>query len=695
MDNLDRSSIESAVTEAYGGKPVARAAPVESQPSGGGSMDEFSADSINNAVNEAYAPSTGKAGIKSQLKDTSPDLTPLREGAANLVTGMGASILGGYHGIYKVMEGLKSGKPLADAIADAAPAVAETQDALTYQPKTEGGQGVSKVLQFPGRVIGEGARVIGNTVNDVTERPALAAAVETGINALPAAFMKRGGRPPVTVENASGEALPTTPRTTPELPAYMRREQVPPPVVAQPVGEAVPVQPIAPGMQIPAAGAPAKSQPLPTLAEAIKSQNATKATGATNESATTAAARHDEAASLPVPIELTEGQATGNIHQLSWEKNHRGEGTPLGDRFNQQATALKQNLDAIRTKLAPDINVSGEAIGQGIVDSYKTADAIARQQVSAKYKALADANGGELPLSGADFVSAADSALKAKNATRFLPAEIRGILDDVRDSGAMSFNDFENYRTILATASRSAKDGNIAKAIGAVRKTLENLPMPEGMEHLKPLADEARLAAKQRFDRIKADPAYKAAVADADSVPMGEPSPLADRFVTKYVVNGTGAGVQNMMKNVGSDTTVAQLIRAGVMDDLRDAAGVDLRTGELRSGNLSQTGLNKAITALGAKRGLVFDPTVAGTIDTLGRVARYTQEQPAGSYVNNSNTLVGQIADKAKTVAEGAINMKTAGSGGTIIRRAIDSHKNRKAVEKALAPRAGTKLGDL
>jgi hypothetical protein len=65
--------------------------------------------------------------------------------------------------------------------------------------------------------------------------------------------------------------------------------------------------------------------------------------------------RHIEADSLPVPVRLTKGQATGDVVQLSQEQNRRGKDTELAYRFNEQNKALIENVQEIRNRAAPDV----------------------------------------------------------------------------------------------------------------------------------------------------------------------------------------------------------------------------------------------------------------------------------------------------------------------------------------------------
>ena len=101
----------------------------------------------------------------------------------------------------------------------------------------------------------------------------------------------------------------------------------------------------------------------------------------------------------------------------------------------------------------------------------------------------------------------------------------------------MTFEQFEAMRTNLATEIRRAErsgDGNAAMAASIVRDALEGLPLKAEAQQFKGLADTARGLAKARFDALKKDPAYKAAVDDA--VP-------ADKYFDKFVVNGVNKNI--------------------------------------------------------------------------------------------------------------------------------------------------------
>jgi hypothetical protein len=398
--------------------------------------------------------------------------------------------------------------------------------------------------------------------------------------------------------------------------------------------------------------------------------------------------RHIEADTLPVPVRLTEGQATGDIVKLSNEQNRRGKDPALAQRFNEQNGQLVENLGLIREKAAPDVyGTKTIENSQGIIDAYKSMDSAKTADISKAYKALEDANGGQFPVDGKALATNAEAMLGKKLKSEFLPSSIKSQLERFKSGEPMTFEQFEAMRTNLAAEIRKAErsgDGNAAQASSIVRQALEDLPMQgSAAAALKPLADSARLLAKQRFDMLKKDPAYKAAVDDI--VP-------ADKYIDKFVINGVNKNINTMVQNLGKDSSAHQHMAAGTVNWLKDKAGIVDETG-----NFSQAGYNKALKKLDDVKNLqeIFNPDAASQLKTLGNVARYTQAQPRGAFVNNSNTLVGAMADKAAYAMEQGANIVGGGKMGipigSMIRSRVQQYKATKETEKALETGAGTK----
>lgn len=600
----------------------------------------------------AVAPPSDHGAPATQQPETWWDkLKGLGEAAASTASGMVAGVIGPTAGL---AYGLTHGYGSPQGVKNASDVAANVSDAMTYQPKTQAGQ---RYTQNVGDAVNNSGIAALAPISEISALGSIA----------PAAIDQIKGTIPIS--NITQDVAHIDPTMKPRVKLNIDGSQTPiqqaPPITAsgpQSVGAA------ASSYSQQAAASGASPEMVAAIAKAEEN-------GQLNS---TAAARHIEASSLPVPVDLTAGQATGDVNILSHEQNTRGAQPGLAERFNGQNGQLIENINAIRDQAAPDVfGANHVENGQSVINSYLAKDDLANTDISAKYQALKDANGGDFPLKGSDFVNSADAALKADNVTRFLPPEVGGILGDLRDGGPMTVNDFENYRTILAQQARKAArsgDGTAEHAINVVRNSLESIPMSDEAAAIKPLADAARSAAKARFDALREDPAYNAAV-------NGTVAP--DDFIHKFVVNGKVGDVGIMQANLADDQSAAQAIASGAINHLKNRAGVGND-----AGNFSQAGYNKALQAMAPKLNALVPPEQAQQLQTLGNVSRYTTEQPRGAYVNNSNTLVGSMANSAKELGLGVLNAKTYGASG-LIRNKLAERAASKSAAKSLEVGAG------
>lgn len=424
-----------------------------------------------------------------------------------------------------------------------------------------------------------------------------------------------------------------------------------------------------------AAAAPKLTNVSPELRTAI-SKTAQKTGGAINPEVL---ARHIEADTLPVRVKLTEGQATQDPVLISQEMNLRGARPELAARFDEQNKQLGENVRALRDEAGPDVfTTNAVEHADTIIAAYKAKDAAAQKVIGEQYKALRDANGGEFPVDARALLDSASAQLHQNLLFDHAPSAVMSTLKRLAENGRMTFENFESMRTNLARIQRSpSADGNEKAAAGVIREAMEQLPLAGGAAALKPLADRARASARAHFQALEADPAYKAAVTDA--VP-------ADRFVSRYVINGSRDEVALMRQNLADDATATQTMGVAVLDHLRDAA----RLNPHYEGNFASASFNKALEGLSPKMRSLLSPKTAEQLERLGTVARYTTFQPRGSYVNNSNTLVAGLANAGASAAEGAVNVAAHGIPiGTWGRRALENVASRRKAEQAIKPGAG------
>ena len=422
-----------------------------------------------------------------------------------------------------------------------------------------------------------------------------------------------------------------------------------------------------------ASAAPRMSSVSPGLQQAVV-DTARKTGGAVNAETLN---RHIEADSLPVKIQLTPGQASQEPALISSEMNNRARTPGLPDLLDRQNKALTQNIEAIRDNVGPDVHTTNQVEhGDTLIKTYVDKGAAADAETSAAYKELRDANGGKFPVDVKQLYGNAAGSLHQQLLFEHAPKQLAQ-LEQLAKSGDMNFEQFEAMRTTLARTMRSSSDANEVAAAGVIRGEMEKLPLQGEAAQLKPLADKARSLAKAQFDAVEADPAYKAAL--SGKVP-------ADQFVHRFITGPTATrdGVALMRENLAHDPVATQTMGVAALDHLRQSAGID----PMGNGNFGQARFNKALTTLDPKLQSLVDPRTAEHLSTLGNVARYTQAQPKGSFVNNSNTFVAALGEHAATAAENLVNAKT-GIGGTLIRKAVEKRQAGKLAQKTMTPYGG------
>jgi hypothetical protein len=182
-----------------------------------------------------------------------------------------------------------------------------------------------------------------------------------------------------------------------------------------------------------------------------------------------------------------------------------------------------------------------------------------------------------------------------------------------------------------------------------VRQALEDLPLLQEAQGLKSIADQARSAAKERFDALRADPAYDAAVNGA--------SP--DTFMEKHVFSKTAPAsqIQLMRDTFGEGSVGALNIESALINHLREKGGL------VEKSNVSQATYNKTLKALEEKLKAGAKPETVEDLRVLGDVLYKTKAQPAGSFVNNSNTFVAELAQQGGGMITGAADVALAAKG--------------------------------
>ena len=395
--------------------------------------------------------------------------------------------------------------------------------------------------------------------------------------------------------------------------------------------------------------------------------------------------RLKKASELPVPVELTAGQAAQDPVLISRERNERGFKEQHAQRFNEQNRALQENANIIKQNAAPNISTTDYvADAENLIDTVKSIKEANKAKTQEAYKALEDAAGGKFPIDGKKFANNTIQKLTSEDRLDYLPSTIKNKLDSYASgSKEMNFNLFENLRSDLAAEMRKADragDGNMKHVLGVVRDQLENLPMQEGDAALKGLADNARKTAKADFDLEKANPLY--------SKVLNESADSKD-FIQNFVIRSKNADFMKSIDLLKNDPIALEHLRSGTMDYI-------IRESTDASGNFSSAKFQKAIENLNVNKKLdALFGEHSQQLQDLADVAKIVEARPKGSFVNESNTATA-LGSMAKQY------------GGELIRRipvvgavvepaaqVLQQRKINKEIKKSLNPKPKTKLSDI
>lgn len=366
-----------------------------------------------------------------------------------------------------------------------------------------------------------------------------------------------------------------------------------------------------------------------------------------------------DAAALPVPIHLSRGQASRDPMQFAWEHRvagQQGVGEPLSDLMSAQNRALIENLNSLGASRATQ---PFEA-SQQIIKHIEGVDEALRGQVNEAYKLVRNSAGRPARVSTEGFVSAAKNRLtggnpelaKLSNLADFLPVAIRDQYNDIATGKVpLTVDTIQFFDRAWGGIQRGAPDDTTATAIGALRKALNEAPVDDalGKESMQAY-NAAKALAKQRFDMIDANPAYKAIV---DGTKRAEP----DKFFQNFIAGANVSELKALKQLIGPDNT--SMLQDTLVGNLKRVA---LNRASDENGVFSQAAYNKVLQdPVQAPRLREIFANDMSRLDQLYRVGRVSENLikiPAASKVNTSNTAsagANIVRDVAKSEAGQAI----------------------------------------
>jgi hypothetical protein len=427
---------------------------------------------------------------------------------------------------------------------------------------------------------------------------------------------------------------------------------------------------------------------------------------------------HNKFAQVDPDFVPTEGQALQDVAKLSDEYNTKAKpgNEALRAKFEQRDPMLIKGFNNIKEQFAPDHSgVKQEGKANNILEEVKTNNVdVDNRNIKNAYEALNNTNGEFV----VDMQVAAKDALekiaKSKRTNR-IPKEMRDTLEAYA-SGEYTGNaiDFENLRTDTASDIRKAQkagDGAQEHVLSTIRNSFEDLPM-KGEEAIafKEKADIARTLFKRQKDLLNPEkPTYNKlyAMAYEDNRTPAEillgnvPHPGANKFFENFVTGSktTPADLSRMLELVGKDSPAHQELIAGLVDHLKQKAGViDDK------GNVSQKALRKELNNIGSRLDLIAGPEIANRLRNIGDVAELSEHvrNQGGGSANVSQTAITSereaaqkaIKEAAFGLGEAALNFKTGGVSGIVspVFKSMFEAKKLKAAAEAEALAQQNKL---
>lgn len=346
------------------------------------------------------------------------------------------------------------------------------------------------------------------------------------------------------------------------------------------------------------------------------------------------------------PVQITREQNLARMGANTADAELQG----LARVYNQNNARMVDRLQTMGAQRGDLFAAGDQAVG-----AINARDAAWQRRVSDLYTQARNMPGGDIPLDRKTLVDNIFANLARENKMAFLPESIGNMLNDISlgqvTRGGQTFqvpfnvNALDNLMTSIAAAQRSTTDGNTRAALSLVRQAIDNTPItpvktnfggaqvvtpqtaatmrtadqaaPEFMQAL----NNARAEARARFD-------WREGTRPVDAVISGmEP----DNFIKRFVLNGTVADAAAVAGEANRPAVRDAIVRH-IYDQATGGAAPEVA-------KVSQSSLNKAINNIGERKlALFFDADEIAQLRSLGRVASYTQVQPTGSAVNNSNS---------------------------------------------------------
>lgn len=331
-------------------------------------------------------------------------------------------------------------------------------------------------------------------------------------------------------------------------------------------------------------------------------------------------------------VQPTLGQLTRKPEQFSWEMNKRAAVPELATRFGEQNQRLVQIMDEMRAQAGP--KVDAYSAGQSVSGALKKYDEGLSKEVSEAYGAFRASTGARADVPMAPIARTAGEVIDTFGKENVPPA----VLSKLKGFGVFGGKQTKVFDVLEADKLLKVINANYdpmnrpqAAALDALRRGLkeaiDQTPVPEAGPSAE-LLKTALKKASERFQLLDDVPALKASSLD-DVTP--------EKFVQQYLQRGSVDEAKKLVGLLGPEER--GVLRGQVLDVVRSKALTRADSSEFAK--FSQSGYRDALQEIGDRKlQLLFSPDEIAQMKRLARVSSSIQVQPAGAWVNNSNTAV-------------------------------------------------------
>jgi hypothetical protein len=589
-----------------GAQPAWAADPVVAQTA----ATESATDQPKQSLWDRYKNSTmGKIGPLSVI-----------EPVMSLGSGLVATPVAGIAGI-----GASATNALGLTDTQAGDVVEKVSGAMTYEPRTPGGQIGNTVVQYPFQKLAQFGNWAGENTAEGSGSPAVGAAVNTGIQFLPALLLKgRGGGKTAAKPNLAPAEV--TAQATQKAQEF--------------VGSRT-------------------SLDWNSLSTAVKTRltDIAKDAGNLDKLDAKAVERQAQLESLPAPVTATRGQLTRDPVQLRNEGNVSATeaGKPIRDTYVAQTQALLQNLDILKGKVSGKGKRAAtaetpEQVGRAVQDEALRAKAAASKR---KYDFLykkARATEPDAAVHSGPLQNMLESNPELQHLgfmqSWFSRAKIDGPTKQVRLAELQDLRDKAG-----GIASTGGTDGFYAgKVVRAIDEAMEQVPAAAKSWR------EAQGAFKKHKTEFEEQGAVERLVTDKSRTDRA--TALEDTW-RKTVIGGSIEDLQKVKRSLltgedqaakGAGIKAWRDMRAQTVQHIINEATKSVTRYEDGTPNLTPASMERAIKSIGdQKLNEIFGPQTVKQLKQIMEATRTVKTEPPTGF-KGSPTLANVIALLEKSI---------------------------------------------